>query len=103
MYKELFIKPDGVGIVKWYFLLARRFFDTGLAITNYAKYVIAIFGFTSNDVEKTMFIAFGYGIFCFFLGWAWYYWKFVEIDNEISNRFNLFTREMRDMRKQIEK
>lgn len=95
--------PVGVSRFKWYFLILKKFFDTGLAVTNYAKYVIAIFGFTSNNVKLTMMIAGGYSIFCLWLGYVWYLWQLTELENEIGNRFNWFIQEVRDMKKHIEK
>lgn len=88
---------------KWYLLTLKRFFDTGLAITNYLKYIIAIFGFTSNDVRTTMLLAGGYSIFCVILGYWWFIYGLVELENEIGNRFNFFIQEMRDMKKKVEK
>ena len=91
-----FLKPDGTSDLKWKFLLWRRYFETGYALTAYIKYLIALFGISSLNVSKTITIAFIYAIICFFIGFFWYKWKFAELDNEISNRFNLFVKEMRE-------
>ena len=98
MDKEQFLKPEGVCELKWKFLLWKRYFDTGYGLTNYVKYVIALFGLSSLNLAATMMIGLVYGLVCFLIGWLWYRHKFIETDNEISNRFNLFMREMREMR-----
>ena len=73
----------------------KAYFDKGLGLTNYLKYVIAFFGLASNDVKSTMLVALFYAIFCFILGWAWYRFKLIETEIEIHNNFDMFVREMR--------
>ena len=97
-----FLKPDGISSWKWHFLMFKRYFDTGYGITGYIKYLIALFGLSSLDVLNTLILGFVYAILCFVIGYLWYKKSFVEVDNEISNRFNLFMREMRDMKDKIE-
>jgi len=77
------------------FCLLKRYFDTGLALTNYVKYLILFFGVTTTDFSNTFLIAFLYGIFCFWLGWFWLNSDFMKADTEISNRYNLFVHEVR--------
>lgn len=98
MNPELFLPPPGVSHRKFKFLLWKRYFDTGYSLTGYVKYAIALFGISSLDVSTTLTLGFVYALVCFAIGYLWYKYKFVEADNEISNRFNLFTREMRDMK-----
>lgn len=102
METELLKPPEGVSESKFRFLLWKRYFDTGYSLTNYVKYGIALFGISSLDVASTLIIGVVYGLLCFVIGWLWYKHKFVEADNEISNRFNLFMREMREMRDGID-
>jgi len=103
MHEDPFSPPPGVGIIKFKFLLWMRYFQTGYGsiFSNIFKYAIALFGLSSQDVKSTMALGFFYVIFCFAFGWWWYYFKFIEIENEISNRFNWFMREMRDMRSKV--
>lgn len=99
---DLFSPPEGVNRGKFLFLLWKRYFDTGWVLTSYVKYIIALFGISSLDVGKTLVIGFIYAIGCVFIGYFWYKYNFVEVDNEISNRFNLFMREMREMKEKVE-
>jgi len=77
-------------------LLWKAYFDKGFGITSYAKYFIAFFGLASQDIMTTLWIGFFYGIFCFFLGWGWYRFKIIETENEVSNVFNPFCRDVRN-------
>ena len=77
-------------------LLLKAYFDKGLGLTSYFKYMIAFYGMSSVNVKSTMLIGIIYGFFCFFLGWIWYQFKFIETENEISNLFNPFQREVRE-------
>ena len=91
-----FLPPAGVSHMKFKFLLWKRYFETGYSLTNYVKYLIALFGLSSLNVRSTMILGVVYAVVCFILGYYWYKKQFIEIDNEISNRFNLFMREMRE-------
>lgn len=81
---------------KYKILLHKRYFDTGYNLTNYIKYIIALFGISSLNIQLTLILGFIYAVFCYIIGHIWHKHRFVEVDNEISNRFNLFTREMRE-------
>ena len=91
-----FKPPAGSKAAVFYFLLWKRYFDTGLALTVYVKWFIAFFGFASRNVNTTMIFAVAYAIFCFVLGWWWHKYNFVRLEIEISNRFNDFVSEMRE-------
>ena len=93
--------PAAVSAIKWRFTLHKQLFDTGYGLTNYFKYLIALFGISSLNVGKTLFLAILYAMFCYVVGFIWYFFGFVEVNAEVSNRFNLFTKEMRDMKKTI--
>ena len=93
----------GCNKVKWNLLIYKTFFERGYSQTNYIKYVIALFGLSSLDVKKTLIFAFIYVIFCFILGLLYYAFDFAEIESEIGNKFNPFTKEMRSMKDKIEK
>ena len=76
-------------------LLQKRYFDLGYGITSYVKLVIALFGLSSLNVKATMILAFGYAIFCYVFGWAWVKYGWYEVDLEITNKYNLFVKEVR--------
>ena len=77
------------------FALIKAYFDKGYGTTSYFKYAIALFGLASLQTLTTLIIFFFYGISCFFIGWLWYKYGFAEAEQEVSNRFNLFVKEMR--------
>jgi len=74
------------------FCLWKAYFDKGIGLTNYAKYLIAFFGLASANVKNTMIIAIAYALFCFFLGRWWFKSKMVEQEIEVGNRVNPFVR-----------
>ena len=77
------------------FCLIKAYFDKGIGLTNYVKYLIAFFGISSLNVKATLILAVIYLISCFFLGWFWFKYKFIEAETEVNNRFNPFVKEMR--------
>ena len=83
-------------VIKYYkFMLLKAYFEKGYSLTSYIKWVIAIFGITTQAVITTLIGMFLYGVSCFFIGWVWYKYDFVVAEHEVSNQFNLFQREMR--------
>ncbi len=84
--------------VKEKILLQKRYFDTGYGITSYIKVVVAVFGVGSvvTGYRLLPFIMLLlYGIFCYVIGWAYLKYGWYTIDLEITNKFNLFVKEMR--------
>ena len=83
----------------WKFLWLKKYFDIGLGLTNYFKYLIALFGLYSIgkdiDINITIYVGVGYVIFCFFLGAFWVKTKAVDIEKEIDNILDPFQREVR--------
>ena len=96
MNNDFLTPPEDVSNLKWKFVLFKRFFDTGYGITNYFKYIIALFGISSLNIKATLALGILYGFFCFFVGWAWFRYKFMEVDTEVGNRTNRFVGEMRE-------
>ena len=89
------IKKKKAHLKGFKFLLLKAYFDKGWGLTSYLKYIIALFGISSLDVKATLIAAFIYGIACYFIGRAWYHFRFVDTEHEIDNIFNPFVREMR--------
>ena len=77
------------------FALHKAYFDKGMGLTSYFKYMIAFFGLASNDIKLTMIIAVSYGIFCYVLGRIWYYAGGTEAELEVINQYDLFVKEVR--------
>lgn len=75
--------------------LIKAYFDKGYALTYYFKVVIYGFGLATRDLKNTIIIALIYGIFCFFLGYSWFKFRFIDAENEVNNRFNPFVKEVR--------
>ena len=76
-------------------LLWKAYFDKGFSITNYVKYVIAFIGISSLNTKLTLIVAAIYGLCCLIIGFVWYKYKIIEVENEVNNKFNPFQREVR--------
>lgn len=77
------------------FCLLKAWFEKGYGLTNYIKYIIALFGLSSLNVKATLIMGLVYGLSCFLIGWVWYHYKFIEAEHEVNNRVNPFVKEMR--------
>ena len=82
--------------LKYKICLWKAYFETGYSITNYIKYVIALFGLTTLDLKMTMLFAFIYALFCFIFGYFWFKYKFADAASEVGNQFNPLAKEIRD-------
>jgi Ca2+/Na+ antiporter len=77
-------------------LLYKAYFDKGLQLTNYFKYLFGFAGiFSLIDAQQAIYIGIFYCLFCFLFGWWWYSYGLTDTENEIGNRFNPFQREVR--------
>ena len=63
-------KPYKLGR-KYFFLLHKRYFDTGFSILNYAKYPLVLIGFAIPDVKAIVLITILFAVICYFTGWWW--------------------------------
>ena len=91
--------PAGDSLVKskkYKFVLWKTYFDTGFSITSYVKYLIAIFGISSLQWKLAIGLFVSYGILCIFIGWIWIKFGFFDAQNEVSNQFNPFVKEVRE-------
>ena len=87
--------------MKYYrFCLYKTYFEQGYNITNYVKYLIILGGlqegFSTNRLTFTFIVAFVYAISCFFIGWGWYKFRFIDAEIEVRNKVDPFVREMRE-------
>lgn len=80
----------------WY----KRYFETGLGITSFMKYVLAIFGAFSVGIKLnlvwTAILGILYLLSCFIVGYWWIESKILEKENEINNLLNPFQVEVRE-------
>ena len=77
------------------FCLYKAYFNYGMGLTYYVRWIIAFFGLASQDVNTTMWIAGVYAVFSFILGWSWFKFGLVNAEHEVNNQFNPFVKEMR--------
>lgn len=84
---------------KYLICLHKSYLDKGLTLTNYFKYLIALFGVYSLaekiDLKITIIIAILYPICCYLLGMYWFKSNFILAENEVGNIYNNFQREVR--------
>lgn len=80
---------------KYKLALWKTYFDKGMAITNYAKYMIAFYGLASQAIEITLLFGGIYFISCVILGWIWYSKDMAIAETEVGNNYNLFVKELR--------
>lgn len=78
------------------FALHKKYFDTGLSITNYLKYPLFLLGIAIPDPKAIIIVAGLYACFCYILG-RWWLKNMTEAETEISNRYNPFVKEMRKL------
>jgi len=79
-------------------LLQKRYFDLGYGITNYIKVVVAVIGIgemATGSKPLALIMLFLYGIFCYLVGLGYVKYGWYTLDIEITNKFNLFVKEMR--------
>jgi hypothetical protein len=88
---------------KYFILYHKKLFDIGFGLSSYLKWFVVYFGVASRDVKSTLILGFIFGIFCYALGYSWVKYKFVMIDNEISNSFNPFVKDVKQSLKHLSK
>ena len=85
---------------KYYIMLWKAYFDNGYSITSFPKWILATLGIGSAIQGYSLwYIIFGgviYFLFCFLIGWFFIMFGFYEAQQEVSNQFNLFVKEVRD-------
>jgi len=78
--------------------LHKSYFDKGLSVTSYVKYLIAFFGIASSDVKATLILGVAYAIFSYILGRILFKVGYIEAEQEVYNIHNKFVKEMRNKR-----
>ncbi len=78
------------------FALHKRYFDQGFGVLNYVKYPLALLGFAIPNIKYIILVAIFYAVVCYIVGWWWLNRGMLDAENEISNRFNPFVRDVRE-------
>ena len=85
-------------VIKKRLLLHKRYFDLGYGITSYIKVIVAVIGIgeaaTGNKILPIIMLL-AYGLLCYLTGWAFVKYGWYMADLEITNKNNLFVKEMR--------
>ena len=77
------------------FAMHKRYFDTGMSVTNYLKYPLVLLGIAIPKPKWIIAVAGVYAIICYITGWWWLNYGMQEAETEISNIYNPFVKEMR--------
>lgn len=95
-------KKDTAVVTSWKykFMMLKAYFDNGYSLTSYPKWVLATVGIGSAIQGYALLWLFAggiaYGILCFILGCIFLKYGFYEAQQEVSNQFNLFVKEVRE-------
>ena len=86
--------------MKYYkFALLKSYFDEGYGLTSFPKYALTAIGIGSTIITKSIITviigAVVYGIACFLIGLWSFKSGFREAQIEVSNKYNLFVKQMR--------
>ena len=85
-------------------MLWKAYVDKGLGLLNYVTKVLMVLGigagFQGTDLRYILLASVLYTIFCLLVGRAWFYFKLVDAEIEVSNKVNPFVREMRKVYKE---
>lgn len=79
------------------FFKQKAYFDKGMDILNYGKYVIAALGIALDDIRTILYIVGVFAIVAYIVGYIWFKFEFVDAETEVYNRANPFVKEMRDL------
>lgn len=75
----------------WRWLLQQKYyFDKGLGLFGYLKYVIIGIGISFKDFYLTIIMGIVTSIFCYILGFLWTRKRLGDLENDISNQYNPF-------------
>lgn len=84
---------------KYKVMLLKKYFDMGFGTLGYVKYLVAAVGVKTlidDDYQTLLILGFIYAITCFVFGYFYVKFKWFTAEQEVSNRFNMFVKEMRD-------
>lgn len=78
---------------KYWILQQKFYFDKGLGLIGYLKYIILGVGFAFKDVKLTLLLGALSGIALYFLGLFWTKFGMTEIEMAVSNQYNPFVKD----------
>jgi len=83
---------------KYKLCLWNQYFDKGMALSKWLKYLLFIIGLSTSGYHLRVMIIIGscYVLGCFIAGWLWFKYEWVLAEAEVSNRHNLLAREIRE-------
>lgn len=73
-------------------LLHRQYFEKGYYLSRYLVIMIGLFGVSSSDVSKTLWLGILYALFCYIFGWWFCNKGWLDAENDIANQFNPFVK-----------
>ena len=80
---------------KFKILLVKKYFDIGYGLTNYFFKALAVFGLSTNMAKETIIVLTLYTLSLYFIGRFYVKYKFLDVENEVNNKFNPYVRQMR--------
>lgn len=97
--------PEKISRTKFIICRHYQYFTHGMSLTNIVKYGVVLIGAenligTGSSTLGIIGLAL-YAIFCYLLGLYWYHSGFIFAQQEVSNQFDMFEREMREMRDKL--
>ena len=88
---------------KFKLVLHKAYFDKGWGLLSYFKYVFALVGLGSllegYSLNSVIIGALVYGVICYILGFVWIHYRWYEEEIEVTNQFDKFVKEMREINK----
>lgn len=79
------------------FFQQKAYFDKGMDILNYGKYIIAALGIATDNIKTILILAGSFAVAAYIVGLIWFKLKFIDAELEVYNRVNPFVRDMRQL------
>ena len=84
---------------KYNFCLMKAYFDNGYSLLSYPKWILATVGIggaiQGANLKWLLLGGFGFGLFCFAVGYVFLRMGFYKATQEVENQFNEFVIEVR--------
>lgn len=66
----------------------KAYFEKGMGLLSYGKYIVAALGLASSDMNFILLIGSGFAISCYLLGIIWIKKGFYEEESNFNNEYN---------------